>query len=313
MNSFAFPDFPEQKGLATTRQLVDAGATDAILRRLARTGHRAHRTVYAREAGSVPEASRLTAGWLWAGPRSVLTGVHALVLHGLAVERTPPLVPFLVPDTCRTRQRASGIVTVRTKRLPNASVREGVPVASIERALVDAQRLRELTDRELKGCTLAILQERRSTPDRVAVELELGRRTGTGGIVAGINGFRQGAWSAPEALLAGGVRECADLPAMLANRRLTVNGRPIGIPDGFFPDAGVVVQVHSKRHHSGLDKNGGDRWGETMQRDVGYAKHNIVVVPVAPATLIDDLDGFVADLVDVVRPRMGWTSDVVEW
>ncbi len=308
--AFIFPDLPHQLGLATTRQLKDAGASESALRHLARTGHRVHRTVYSKTPGPIPESSRIMAGWLWAGSASVLTGTHALVRHGLTIGRTPPLTPFIVPVTCRTRQRAAGVVTVRTARPPRTLTKDGVPIAGIERALVDAQTLRELSDRELKGYTIAILQQGRSTPDRLAKELELSRRTGTGGIVDGINAFRLGAWSPPEATLAEAVRSRAELPVMLANPRLlTKDGRLIGTPDGYFPDAGVVVQVHSQQYHDGIDEWGVDRWSTTFEKDLDYPRFDLVVVPIAPLTIIDRVTMFLDALVDVVVPRLGWSSD----
>ncbi|MFT3877391.1 MAG: hypothetical protein QM708_13360 [Propioniciclava sp.] len=58
---------------------------------------------------------------------------------------------------------------------------------------------------------------------------------------------------------------------MLANPTLTTtDGRRIGIPDGYFPDAGVVVQVHSRVFHDGVDADGHDRLAVTLERDLVY-------------------------------------------
>lgn len=311
--SFRFPVVPGQRGLATARQLAAAGASDSALRHLTRTGHRVARNVYAAAGGPLPEASRLVAGSLWAGERAVLTGVHALVVHGVDPGRTPALVRFLVPDTCRTRRSAMGFVTVRTKRMPSSQVRGLVRLAPIERALVDAGLLRELTERELQACTLAILQERRSLPDRIAHEIARTRLASGGGVIEGVLAYRLGAWSPPEALLTDAVRGCSTLPVMLANPELaTGDGRHIGHPDGYFPDAGVAVQVHSRAFHDGLDARGRDRLADTFEMDLVYQRHGLVVVPVSPRTLRNDMPGFLAALAAVVLPRMGQApTDVV--
>lgn len=310
---FSFPDLPEQRGLATTRQLLAAGASESALRHLARGGHRVARNVYAASGGVLPEASRLIAGLLWAGERAVLTGAHALGLHGVDPGRTPPLVRFLVPETCRARRSAMGFVTVRTKRMPSPLVRGLVAIAPLERALVDAGLMRELTDRELRACTLAILQGRRSLPDRIAHEVARTRMASAGGIVEGVLAYRQGAWSLPEALFADAVRRCSTLPTMLANPVLaTSDGRRIGTPDGYFPDAGVVVQVHSRAFHDGVDAQGNDRLADTFEKDLVYQRYGLAVVPVSPRTLADDMAGFLDVLATVVLPRMGQApADVV--
>lgn len=309
---FTFPDIPGQRGLATTQQLLEAGATPAQMQHLVRTGRRILRTVYSRRPGPLNEADLLLAASLWAGPRSVLTGAHALQLHGLAEAQQAPIVPFLVPQTCRARVRAAGIETIRTKRLPRPLVRDDLRIAPVERALADACRLNQLTDRQLRGIALGALQQRRVSADRLADEIEKGRPNATGGLVEAVVDFRRGAWSVPEAHLAAAVRAHPGLPAMLTNPRLvTESGARIGTPDGYFPDAGVVVQVHSRQYHTGTDAQGLDRYAATLENDLEYQRYGIVVVPVAPTTLRDDLNGFLDGLRDVITPRLGWASDTV--
>lgn len=190
--------------------------------------------------------------------------------------------------------------------MPTAQTRNQVPIAPIERALVDAALMRELTDRDLQACTLAILQGRRSTPDRIAHEIARTRLAVNSGVVKGVLAFRGGAWSLPEAVLGSAVRGHPRLPTMLANPTLaTVDGETIGMPDGYFPDAGVVVQVHSKAHHEGTDTDGRDRLAATFEKDLAYQQHGLTVVPVSPRTLNDDLAGFVEGLAEVVLSRVG--------
>lgn len=312
MATFTFPLIPGQRGLATTKQLLEAGATLSQLQHLVRTGHRVLRTVYAQRPGPVPDADLLVAASLWAGPRSVLTGVHALQIHGFAHDATVPMVPFLVPHTSRTRVRAAGLETIRTKRLPAPIVRQDLRIAPIERALADASRLRQLTDRQLRGIGIAVLQNRRTTVDRLAAEIEFGRPNATGGLVEATVEFRRGSWSVPEADLAALVRDHPDLPAMLLNPRLkTASGQLIGTPDGYFPDAGVVVQVHSTRHHDGHDEEGNDRLASTLDKDLDYPAHDLAVAGVAPTSLRDRPQAFLRKLVAIVTPRLGWHSDDV--
>lgn len=313
MTRFVFPDIPGQRGMATTRQLKDAGATLAELQTLSRTGHRVLRTVYAARPGPIPEQDKLVAAFLWAGERSMLTGVHALKLHGFDIETNPPVAPFIVPATCRKRHRAAGVETIRSRTMPNPVMRDDIQIAPIERALADVSRLRQMTDRALKGLTISILQKRRSTPDRIAAELELHKRNATGGVLEGTVAARRGAWSVPEADLEAAVRAHPRLPVMMSNPKLmTAAGRPIGIPDGYFPDAGVVIQVHSKTHHTGTDQDGFDRWTDTLERDLTFKTYDLIVVPVTPETLHDRMAQFLTKVIAIITPRLGWESSNVK-
>lgn len=312
MATFKFPVFPGQRGLATTRQLLDAGATLSMLQHMVRTGHRVIRTVYSPRPGPIPDDDYLVAAALWAGPKSVLTGLHALHSHGFALENKAPITTFLVPHSSRARVRTAGFETLRTKRLPTAHLRDGLRVAPIERALVDACRLRQLTHRQLQGITTAILQQLRTTADRLSHEIEFGVPNATGGIVEAVVAFRRGSWSVPEAQLDEVVRADPDLPAMLLNPTLiNASGARIGIPDGYLPDAGVIVQVHSDEFHTGRDANGRSRLASTLETDLDYKTYDLAVVQVGPTTLRDSPQAFLKKLVAVVTPRMGWHSDNV--
>lgn len=262
--------------------------------------------MYSRVPGAPPGESRALVGSLWAGPDAVLTGAAALRLHGVELPRATPALRFLVPASQRSRRSAMGFETVRTRRPPTRRVRGGVGVAALERALVDAGRFRELTRAELMGVTVAVLQRLLTTDDRIAAEIEGGRPAGTLGVHDGVRAHRGGAWSCPEADLAVAVEGDSRLPVMLLNPELVAEDETIiGIPDGYFPEAGVVLQVHSRRYHDGLDASGRDRWVDTVERDNRYARHGLVVVPVTPTTLAHDLPGFLDALVEILAGRAG--------
>lgn len=299
-----FPETQGQCGLATALQLKRAGATPDALAHLAATGRRGVRGVYAPTKGPWTADVLLRAGLLWAGPQAAPTGGRPLALHGVELPRAPVATRFLVPVSHRSRRSARGYITVRTRAMPATVVRGGVQVVSLERALVDAGRYAEFTRAELKGLTLAVLQRRLSTDDRLATEIEGGWNAAVPGIREGVLAHRAGAWSVPEAALQAAVERCADLPPMLANpRRETLAGEFIGVPDGFFPDAGVVVQVHSRAHHDGVDVDGHDQWAATVERDNEYTCRGLVVVPVTPETIRDRLDAYLEGLVTIVDGR----------
>ena len=304
--TFVFPNFVEQLDLATTQQLLKAGATTSTLRSLALKGQRMMRSVYARQPGPWSEDQRVLGAMLWAGPPATLTGAAALHLLGLEVD-APSIRRILVPESKRARRSPHGFEVVRTRRMPRTQLRNGVRVATMARALADAGRLRELPRGILHGLTLSALQRRLVLPEHLASELDLGLPGGTHGVRDAVFAFKDGAWSVPEGALIEAVRTREALPAMLANcRLLDSGGHLIGVPDGYFPDAGVVVQVHSKKFHSGTDADGIDRWDSTLSGDRGYLRHGLVVVPVSVDAVRSGSERLLDELEDVVRPRLGF-------
>jgi len=157
---------------------------------------------------------------------------------------------------------------------------------------------------DLRGLTLAVLQGRLTTPDRLDHELLAGGTAGVAALRAGVVAYRSGAWSPPEAILVDAVARRPDLPPMLANPTLrTPDDVLIGVPDGFFPEVGVVVQVHSKEHHTGLDAAGAGRWAATVEHDHDFQRHGLAVVGVTPETLRDSLEHFLDSLAAIIARR----------
>lgn len=298
--------------IASRQDLIAAGVTDAELRRLAWGGRRPMRAVYVERQGELDEDERLRAASIWAGRGTILTGAAALRLHVLTVRRLPPVTRFLVPMSRRSRSSALGFATLRTRRLPPCLIKRGVAVARVERSLADAARWNELSPRDLKGLAISVLQRGLTTPDRLARELEEGGIDGTAAVRDGVLAFRKGAWSIPEDIVANAVAEDPRFPVMLLNVPLeTLDGRYIGRPDGYFEDAGVVVQVHSKEFHDGEDEAGRDRWAGTVERDTVYTSHQLTVVPVAPETIEWRLSEFLTTLAEIVESRRGQAPDGV--
>lgn len=299
-----FPLIPGQLGLATVAQLAQAGFTKSMLRPLIAAGRRPMRGVYSATPGPFPPDVMLMAATLWAGPRAVLTGARALQQHGLEVSPQPTLTRFLVPDDLRPRKNAQGFITVRTRRPPLVRPLGNIPTAAVERALVDAARAGELSGPRCEAQTLAVLQRGLTTVDRIAEQLEGIQGVRTRDVLGAVVAFRDGAWSRPESTLLDAIRADERLPAILANPTLlTPAGVKIGVPDGYFPDEGVVVQVHSREYHDGIDPEGVDLWARTLVHDVDYQRHGLGVVPVAPRTIATDVQGVLDALVDVLATR----------
>ncbi len=306
-----FPVIPAQSCLATREQLRDVGWSQSAIRHLLRTvGQEPFPGVVLPHRGRLDERDRVMALALWAGPAAVLTGAAALAHRGVRLPRPPSTRRYLVLGPARCR-KVPGVQIVRTKRMPLYAAGI-VQVAGVARSLVDAGRYREYSREDLRALTISVLQNRHSTPAAVSAELAGGRRNGTAAVRRGLRDYQTGAWSAAEVWLRRVVRRHS-LPSMLANPTLfTHRGERIGTPDGYFADAGVAVQVHSRAHHSGLDENGNDRWESTVEADSAFSARGILVVGVAPTTLRDAPKRFVDRLIAAIRSQRGRTPpDVV--
>ena len=307
MATFRFPDIQGQMGLASTKQLLKAGASEWDLTQLAVNGQRVVRSVYRHGPANLSPRQLLIAGALWSGTRAVMTGAQALSIHGLLPGFDPLCPPrFLVPVQLRDRRNTLGMITSRTRIMPRSQLKDGLRVAVPDRALVDACREREVPESRLKMVTMTMLQRRLTTLDRLEVAVAAQGDALTGPIQDAMLAFRAGAWSPAEETLIKAVASDPGLPFMHANITLEDDQkRHIGIPDGYFEDSGVAVQVHSRLFHTGEDENGRDRWVTTIVRDVDYQAHGIVVVPVAPETLDSDIQGFLGSLRRIVAAHAG--------
>jgi hypothetical protein len=244
--------------------------------------------VYAVRSDELDESTVLVAAALWAGPRAALTGMVGLRELGLVVRSTAEAL-FVVPERCRAR-RASyagrGVRVVRTSRTIRASHgASGVPVVAAARALADTAVHQPPPTGEVEALTIAALQRGLCSAEDMATELQRRPRAAVQELSTGLDAFLDGAWSRPEAVLRQHV-EASDLPEMLSNVRLFApDGVYVGTPDGYFPTAGVVAQVHSRAHHQGTNAQGGSKWAATVEKDSDYAAAGLLVVGVAPWTL----------------------------
>lgn len=169
------------------------------------------------------------------------------------------------------------------------------------RALTDAAQYEALSGERAEELAIATLQRGLGTPEDLEAELWQRPHALVEGLRTGLSAFREGAWSRPEAALRTVVTRTPGLPELFTNCRLeTPEGAFVAVPDGYFPAAGTAVQVHSRRHHQGLDHDGGDRWANTVERDSAMVTQGIRVVQVSPWTLYRRPQVFIRRLVQVV-------------
>ena len=90
-------------------------------------------------SGVATRRQLVRAGLVYAGPLAVVTGLAAARAHQLRRGELPDAVHLLVPAKLRVHGLPS-IRIERTHRMPPPRTRDGLPVATIERCVLDAVR-----------------------------------------------------------------------------------------------------------------------------------------------------------------------------
>jgi hypothetical protein len=131
--------------------------------------------------GSSPPTSTqiVEAALRYAEPDGLLTGQHALVLHGMRIPPPPPhsQVHVLVSDR-RSLQGSNKVVVQHTTRMPKAMMRSGFLVVPLERALVDT--VRGLGDAEqIRALLGEAVWKHGLAPKLIKAELDAGNGRGS--------------------------------------------------------------------------------------------------------------------------------------
>ncbi len=237
--------------------------------------------VYLTVTGKPTQAQRETAAILYGGPRSMLTGAVALNRHRLPAPDSAA-VDILIPGGTR-RQSISYVTVHRTNRMPTMVF--GPPhrrYAPPARAAADA--VRGLTDLRAARAVLAgVVQSHGCTTSDLAAELKGGPVQYSALLREVLAEVADGTRSAPEAELRALIKK-AGLPLPLFNPRLYLpNGTFIACPDAWWPEAGVAVEVDSKRWHASPDD-----WERTMDRHDKLSQYSIVTLHFTPHRLRHD-------------------------
>ena len=247
--------------------------------------------------GSGPPTPRqkVSAALIYGGPRTVVTGLEACRRHG--VRRGPDpggQVHILVPE--ERQLRSSGFVIVeRTTRMPEAHIRDGIPLAPAWRACLDGIR-RLHAAAEITEVVADTVQRKLCTTAQLAVELREGSQRGSATprrVLADVaDGVRSAAERTAKQLLAG-----CDLPEPWWNVRVCdVEGNLLGIADCWFDDVALTWEINSYTWHLGPES-----YAREVKRSAAMAAVGVVVVPVLPTALRDEPDPSLADLVAAYR------------
>lgn len=229
------------------------------------------------------------AALLYAGPNSVVTGVEACRRYGLCSVPEDERVHLLIPLD-RKVHGSEYVVVERTKRLPGPVMREGVPLAPMIRAVLDA--CRRLPAHEPVGALIAeAVQRGRVHPARLLSELEHGSSRGSAVPRQVLKDVLAGARSVAE-IDAIQVWKRTKLPVPLRNVKLyDGHGKYVATPDGWFDDVGLAWEIDSFAFHFGRDD-----YAKTVARNSRYAAAGVTVVQTLPTRLRTEPDAVAAEL-----------------
>jgi very-short-patch-repair endonuclease len=272
-----------QDHVVSRYQALEFGLTNDMLRHRIRPGGPWQRLlpgVYMAQTGTPTIDQRETAAVLYGGRSSVLTGAAALRHHEL-VSVAPgdtDTMDLLVPIS-RKRQSAGFVVVHRTSTFPSlVGYRGVVEYTMAARAVVDAARWIDDLG-AVRALVARAVQTKRCTIEQLTSELSLGPMPGSALLRTALSEVAQGVRSAPEAELMRLITR-ARLPVPLYNPRLFVGDKLLAIPDVWWPEAGLVVEVDSREwHFSPTD------WEATMLRHARLTAFGIRVLHFTPSQI----------------------------
>jgi very-short-patch-repair endonuclease len=126
-------------------------------------------------------------------------------------------------------------------------------------------------------------------------ELEAGPHRHAGLLRAALREVGDGVRSAPEGDLRILLRR-ARVPAPLFNTRLYADGQLVAVPDAWWPQAGVVVEVDSRDWHLAPAD-----WERTMQRHARLTALGILVLHFSPRQIPTEPDAVIAAIRAALR------------
>ncbi|MFI7587028.1 hypothetical protein ACIB24_08130 [Spongisporangium articulatum] len=241
----------------------------------------------------------------YAGEGAVVTGPDAIRAAGGRL--TLPSTIHLLTPVERQRSLFGFARIERSRRLPPAVLRRGVPLAPPARATIDSSRFAEKLD-DVRGLIAAVVQERLCGIVELGEELRAAPRQRTAGgrsVVAEVSdGVRSVAEAkAREALAAHGVT-----PPWWNATLLRPDGSAFLTPDAFWVESCAALEIDSRAWHLRPAD-----WHRTRRRQRTLTVRGIPVISFAPVEVIETPDEFAAETAAFLRTvgrrslPTGWT------
>ena len=228
----------------------------------------------------IPTREQLVLGALrYAGDDAVITGLEACRRHG--VRRGPAgdgTVHLLVPHDRQVRSTRYAVIE-RTRRLPTAVLRSGLPFAPPGRATVDAGR-RISAPAEVTELMADAVQRGLCTVRELAVEVDDAQRRGTAVPRRILRDVQDGVRSAAERD-AKKLWARSGLPEPWWNARVyDAQGRLLGIADAWFDDVALAWEINSVEWHLGPKE-----YAHEQERTALFTAAGALVLPTQPRRL----------------------------
>jgi very-short-patch-repair endonuclease len=285
-----------QRGRISANQLQLAGYSRQMIRTAVGNAslHRVHRGVYAVGHLAEIELGRETAALLATGPTAALVSITALEL--LKLIPSDPSRPVHLARQGAGRLRSRPGITAHTYRLlpSQIRIRDGLPVTSAERALLDAAPL--LTPRQLERAFDEAIATRATSRTKVLELLNAtSGRAGQASLAALADpGRSPGRTQSPSEERALELIRAAGLPTPEAQYPL--HGFTA---DFYWPEAGVVFEVDGFGVHGLVRRN----FVRDRRKDRVFRDHGLAVVRVAAEELEDQTLQIIAHLTRTITER----------
>lgn len=242
--------------------------------------------VICEHSGPLTARQRLAGGVLLTEPHGLISHATAADLHGL---RAPELdeVHVTVPHSSALRSHGF-VVAHQTSRATWRTVRQGFPVTSAARALVDTALLMpRLSD--VRALFADAVQRGLVTVAEVARELEVAPRRGSAHLRSALEEIAAGARSAPEADVYRLIQR-SGLPMPRFNVPVVINGRRY-ILDGLWDWLRAGLEVDSRAYHLLPDD-----WDQHLARQNEVQSGGLVLMRLTTVRLRRDRAGAEAAL-----------------
>ena len=259
--------------------------------------------------GTPTRRQLLRAALVYAGGLAVLTGIDGARAHGLRRGELPSWVYLLIPAGLRV-QALPWLRIERTTRPLQAVTRDGLPVASLARSVIDAAR-RMRAESDIAAVLSEPVQQRMILPQHLVDEMEKGNRRGTATPRKVLRAVTAGARSAGEFDFYRWWFVRPELAAyeVLFNVRLSVAGEFLGIADAYLPGVGLVLPNDSVERHFMTPEQVID----TERQHRAYRAAGLHVYGIRPSRMKLDPAGLLQDVLLAIATAAELPTPLVRW
>jgi very-short-patch-repair endonuclease len=180
-------------------------------------------------------------------------------------------------------------------RLPDAETRD-LALRYVAPARAVADTVLGLTTRsEVRAVVASAVQQGRCSVADLGAELTRGPVRGSMLFRSVLAEVRDGIRSPAEADFRDLIRK-SGLPQPLFNPRLVLDGRLLAVPDAWWADQALIVEIDSREWHLSPDD-----WEATMARDARLRAAGIRVLHVTPRQVRTEPDRILQDIAEALR------------